>query len=243
MKKVMFLTAVLIVLLAAMPGCKKDEGTFTASLILVPTQMEDTVPGQSCVFLLQVTGEGTGAETKTAELSAIVSAGEVSVQPESISLGQVAEITVIPDAESVGGTIVVTITGKVDTLQLAQTATLVVNESPPGLAGLARTAASTRNRFTAWLASNQPELRITGETEWTGTIVRPSVMGAAYYLYFSDDWEMGVSWSISPAPNDWARIYLRDRTTETTPSLAFELPSVSAGGDIQSIDPPEAVWR
>lgn len=45
------------------------------------------------------------------------------------------------------------------------------------------------------------------------------------------------------APDDWARIYLRQRWTETTPSAAFEISSVSAGGDPREIAPPDAVWR
>ncbi|MDH5440147.1 MAG: hypothetical protein OEZ48_03915 [Candidatus Bathyarchaeota archaeon] len=39
------------------------------------------------------------------------------------------------------------------------------------------------------------------------------------------EWEIGVSWHVMIQPQDRARIYLRNRYTEATPSYAFELSS------------------
>lgn len=108
-------------------------------------------------------------------------------------------------------------------------------------------AAEIRDRFVAWLAANHPEFGITNETEWTGTIVRPHVMVVMFYLYFSEEWEMGVSWHVMIPPHDWPRIYLRRRSTEAQPSYAFEISSLEAEEEPKSIDPKDAfaesVWR
>jgi len=104
-------------------------------------------------------------------------------------------------------------------------------------------AAEMRDKFIPWLAANHPEFGITSETKWTGTIVRPNIVVVMYYLFFSEDWEMGVSWHVTIPPHDWTRIYLRHRTTEAHPSYAFELSSWSEQGEPHAIDPPESVWR
>jgi hypothetical protein len=43
-------------------------------------------------------------------------------------------------------------------------------------------------------------------------------------------------------PDDWARIYLRHRWTETEPSMAFELTSFEGGGEPAETT-PEGIWR
>ncbi|MQY68780.1 MAG: hypothetical protein GH150_05310 [Hadesarchaea archaeon] len=108
---------------------------------------------------------------------------------------------------------------------------------------LAPTAAEMRDKFIPWLAANHPEFGITSETEWTGTIVYPGMVGVSYYLFSSEDWEMGVSWHVMRPPYDWARIYLMHRITETSPSYAFEISSLDAQEEPHVIDPPESVWR
>ena len=103
-----------------------------------------------------------------------------------------------------------------------------------------------RDKFIPWLAANHPEFGITSETEWTGTIVKPDIMVVMYYLYFSEDWEMGVQWHVTIPPHNWARIYLRHRITEVRPSYAFEISSWSEEGDPHAIDlkdVAESVWR
>jgi len=89
-------------------------------------------------------------------------------------------------------------------------------------------ATELRDRFVAWLTLNRPELGITSETEWSGTMVSPRWLVVSHYLFFSEDWEMHVSWHIMVPPYDWARIDLRHRFDEETPSYAFEISSVDA---------------
>lgn len=89
-------------------------------------------------------------------------------------------------------------------------------------------ATEIRDRFIPWLATNHPEFGITSENEWTETIVRPHIAVVMFYLFFSEDWEMGVSWHVMIPPHDWARIYLRHRFVEVQPSYAFEISSLDA---------------
>jgi len=105
-------------------------------------------------------------------------------------------------------------------------------------------AAEIRDKFVPWLAANYLEFAITNETAWTGTIIRPHILGVMYYLFFSEHWEMGVSWHVTIPPHNWARIYLRRLFAEVSPSYAFELSSWSEEeAEIYAIDPPESVWR
>jgi len=106
-------------------------------------------------------------------------------------------------------------------------------------------AAEVRDLFIPWLAQNRPELGITEQTQWTGTIVTPHILVVTHYLYFSDEWEMHVFWHVMIPPYDWAKIELRRRFVETLPSLAFEIPSRSAAPPLeaQAIEPSDTLWR
>jgi len=119
--------------------------------------------------------------------------------------------------------------------------------APDGGDEMGSLAAEIRDEFIPWLAENHPEFGITSETEWTGTIVRPHFMVVMFYLFFSEEWEMGVSWHVMVPPHDWARIYLRHRFTEVSPSYAFEISSRDAQEEPHAVDLKDAfaesVWR
>ena len=69
------------------------------------------------------------------------------------------------------------------------------------------------------------------------------ILVVSHYLFFSEDWEMGLMWHIMIAPHDWSRIYLRPRG-EMAPTLAFEIPSVSdPTSSIRAIPVPVQVDR
>jgi len=163
-------------------------------------------------------GRGSG-KGKVVNLSAKASVSAVTVEPQAITLGQVAEVTVIPDEASIGGTVMVTILGERGGLEKTETVTVEVRQ---GEDLLAPTAEQIRDRFIPWLAGNYPELGITNKTEWTGTTVHPHMPVVMFYLFFSADWEMGVSWHWEKGLS-WARIYLRHRFTEVSPSYAFKI--------------------
>ncbi|MDH5363088.1 MAG: hypothetical protein OEW84_07220 [Aigarchaeota archaeon] len=211
------------------------------SMQVIPEQiMGESIVGQRVVFLVVVTDEGEGVgRGETVSLSA-TAAGSVTVDPKAIAPGQVAEVTVIPEEASVGGNVTLTVRGERGGLDLTEAVTFSVAE---GEDDRGPEATALRDRFVAWLAVNHPELGITEQTKWTGTIVSPIWLVVSHYLFFSDDWEMHVSWHVMIAPHDWAKIDLRHRFTEARPSYAFEISSVSTDEEPHTIDPPESVWR
>jgi len=216
------------------------------SMQVIPEHIEPSVPGQRCVFLVVVADEGEGnGEGKAVHVSATAPGSAVTVEPQAITPEQVAEVTVIPDEASAGETLTVTVHGERGGLEKTEIATLQVTEGGGDGEedGLASMATEIRDKFIPWLATNHPELGITSETEWTGTIVRPGIVVVMYYLFFSEDWEMGVTWHVTIPPHNWAEIYLRHRFTEVYPSHAFKIDSWSEEGDPYAISPPESGWR
>jgi len=129
----------------------------------------------------------------------------------------VISVTVIPD-KPMGANLTVTVYRERDGLEQAETVTLYVAEeggvAPDGGDEMGSLAAEIRDEFIPWLAENHPEFGITSETERTGTIVRPHFMVVMFYLFFSEDWEMGVSWHVMIPPHDW-------KTTFTTTKACF----------------------
>jgi len=204
------------------------------SMQVIPEQVSgESIVGQMVVFLVVVADEGEGVGRGEAVSLSATAAGSVTVDPQAIAPGQVAEVTVIPDEA-------LTVRGERGGLDLTEAVTFSVAE---GEDARGPEAIALRDRFVAWLAVNHPELGITEQTEWTGTIVSPIWLVVSHYLFFSDDWEMHVSWHVMIAPYDWAKIDLRHRFTEARPSYAFEISSVSGDEEPHAIDPPESVWR
>ena len=163
----------------------------------------------------------------------------VKIDPPEIRPGQVAEITVIPDEGHVGKNLTVSITGK-RMRKERTTSTIMVNEGVDDIAG---TTEEYRDMFIPWLEANHPELGIFGETGWNGTIVIPNIPVVMHYLFFSEEWEMHLYWHVTIEPHNWARTDLRRRYEESTPSLSFEIPSVTGTDRPRTIEPPTSTWR
>jgi hypothetical protein len=235
------LTASLLVLgLAAvivMAGCGGNGFDLQGLQIrATPTTMH-AIAGQKCIFLVQVThGGGGGAVT----ISVTAPGTVTSVEPASITGDQVCEVTVTPSPATVGTSVPVSIRGERGSESDSEEQTIMVLA---GSDGLGPAATQLRNTFVDWLAANRPDLGITDATAWTGTIVRPDSTVVAYYLFFSDQWEMGLSWHVMIPPNDWAVMYLRDRDTETRPSMALEIQSVSGATTPFEVSPPLQPYR
>jgi len=237
------------------------------SIQVIPEHITDAIYGQRCIFLVVVTDEGEGiSKGKAVNISAKAPGATVTVHPQAITHGQVAEVTVIPGEVIIGEaltspepvtqrppiepiepvepdkpeTLTVTITGEREGLEQTESVTIEVRQ---GEDLLAPTATEMRDRFIPWLAANHPELGITSETEWAESIVRPHILVVMYYLFFSKDWEMGVRWHVMIPPHDWAEIYLRHRFTDLHPSYAFKISSLDAQEEPQAVDLPESVWR
>ncbi len=216
---------------------------------VIPEHMEDAVAGQRCVFLVDVE-EPEWAKGPAVSISAVPLTipfdASVMVNPQAITPRQVAEVTVIPGEASANSTLKLLVIGERGRVKKTKTITIEVGK---GLAGpledsMGPLATEIRDKFTLWLAANHPEFGITRETEWTGAIVRPNILVVMYYLFFSEDWEMGVSWHVTIPPHNWARIYLRRRFNDVRPLYAFEISSWSTEDyEIYAINPPESVWR
>ncbi len=212
----------------------------TFRINVIPEQLRGpSIAGQHCVFLVTITGEGQENQLP-ARISAKAPDAEVVIYQQDIVEGQVAEVVVIPAQASINKPIEVIITGNRSGLIDEKVVSFDVVE---GEDGLQEYAVEVFDRFVPWLATNHPELGITDDTEWNGTIVSPEWLVVSHYLFFSEEWEVHISWHVTIRPYDWARIDLRHRFDELEPSYAFEISSLDANSEPVPIEPPESVWR
>jgi hypothetical protein len=197
------------------------------------------IVGQRVVFLVVVedTGKGSGYG-EAVYVSATAPGAEVSVSNPAITSGEVAEVTVIPDKMSANKTLTLTISGRRGGLEQTEIVTIDVLQGEDDLGAL---AAEMRDKFVPWLATHHAEFGVTSETEWTGTVVNPGILVVMHYIFYSEDWEVYVTWHVMIPPHDWARIYLRSRFTEKHPSHAFEISSVQGEEEPHSIEVPDWV--
>jgi hypothetical protein len=216
------------------------------SMEIVPDEMREAVIGQMCVFLVSVeNGVGSVKLSSTLTPAPRFLNGTPVVEPSEISSDQVAEITVYP---LTFGNVTLAVQGERFGFKQAETITFTALELVVVDGDLDDLAEEIQTKFISWLAENHPEFGITEETEWTGTVVKPDVLVVMHYLFFSDEWEMGLTWHVTIEPHNWSRIYLRQRYVETTPSHAFQLSSWTAENYIiQEVSLTDAfaeeVWR
>jgi hypothetical protein len=194
-----------------------------------------SIGGQRVAFLVDVSGTLTDAPVT---IRGEADGATVEVEPQALVPGTIGEVTVIPAAVEAEAPLQVAIIATRGTVERRETRTLNLG---PGDDSLADQAAAHLAPFVAWLATERPELGIDEDTAWEGT---PGswVLVVEHYLFFSDEWEVGLSWHVMIPPDDWARIYLRRRFEEMAPGLAFEISSVDGGGEPHEIA-PEGIWR
>jgi len=198
-----------------------------------------SIAGQHFVFLVTITDEGQEGQLPV-HISAKAPGAEVVIYQQDIVEGQVAEVVVIPTQASIGKTIKVTITGKQGKLTDKKVVSFKVVE---GEDDRQEYAGELLDKFVSWLATNDPELGITEDTAWNGTMVSPVWLVVSHYLFFSEEWEVHISWHIMIPPYDWAKIDLRHRFDELEPSYAFEISSLNATSEPVPTEVPETVWR
>jgi hypothetical protein len=222
-------------------GCSASPGEDVAFTInVIPEQLNgESIPGQRVVFLVTIDDEGQAGQSPV-RISATAPGSEVVIYHQDIVEGQVAEVVVIPEQASIGKTVEVTITGDRGSLKDEQVVVFSVAE---GEDDRQEYATELLDKFVAWLETEHPELGITSDTEWTGTMVSPVWLIVSHYLFFSEEWEAHVEWHIMIPPHDWAKIDLRHRFDELQPSYAFEISSLDAGSEPVPIELPESVWR
>jgi hypothetical protein len=127
-----------------------------------------SLAGQRCILLVAVMNEGSIGEAVDISANGPGTMANVTVYPQSILPGQVAEVTVIPSVDSINETLTVTISGERDGIIQNE---MVDIEVIPGEDDKGEYAAEMRDMFIPWLFINHPELGITNDTEWTGTII------------------------------------------------------------------------
>lgn len=246
-----------LVLLTCAGGCDLLPGILTPTpltLEMTPALIGDSIVGQKIVLLAKVSDEEAQAwPTLPIVVTATAEGATVTVTPPLVTSGRVAEINVVPaDRKDETGQFIiggddgwtVNVTIRAERLGLVETATvpIAVISNEPDL--VSETAAEMRDLFIPWLAENRPDLGIGVNTKWVGTIVTPHILVVTHYLYFSDEWEMHVYWHVMIPPYDWARIELRRRYRETTPSVAYEIPSRAATNrEVREIEPEPTLWR
>ncbi len=240
---------------AALEVCYQ-EGPAAFTMSVVPSEMNDTIVGQNCVLLVTVEDDGIAStEGEPVTVTATANDAEVTIYPQEITPGEVCEITVIPqDVGEVipeidpefpygkGYEILVEISGERSGHQRTMSVPLNLL---PGEDLVEPYAAEIRDRFIPYLAEVHPELGIDEDTEWTPSIVKPHILVVSHYLFFNEEWEMGLMWHVMIPPHDWARIYLRHRYDEVAPQCGFEISSVAADPPEQphESEPPETVDR
>ena len=200
-------------------------------------EIRTAIAGQREIFLVTADpDEGTGPITITASAEL----ASVEVEPAELVPGQVVEVTVVPDPVEADATLTVSISGARDGFEADEVRALPVW---PEVDGRLADAEAIRDLFVPWIEEHHPELGIDGSTPWEGTIVQSQMLIVSHYLFLTDEWEMGLEWHVTAAPDDWARMYLRHRFTEAAPSVAAEISSVLDGVPPVEADPPEAVFR
>jgi hypothetical protein len=190
------------------------------------------------------TGTTQTIDENLAKISATAENAFVSVGPKAIAEGYVAEVVVVPNEGTLGSIITVKVKAEWQGYSDTETVTLNVREAPQSLEDLTSEAIDIRNKFISWVAANYPELGISLDETWFGTIVYPNTVVIKYFLFFSEKWEVGIRWNTSTNSVDWAQMYVRLRTAQFTPSRSFEIASLSATNlNIYEISPHVMVWR
>jgi len=219
------------------------------SMQVIPEQISKAILDQKFVFLVTVRYKKSWFPPKEnynggtpVKISASAANAAVIVYPQSIVPGEVSEITVTPFEVNPEGALTVFFKGERDGLEVTDSISFELTYFEDQLAPYAIWMRD--NTFIPWLEQNYTKLGITSETAWTGTIVLPGTYEVSSYLFFSEQWEMGIEWHATTAPDDWARIYLRHRFIQTTPSFAFEIPSYSERDPVPfAITPPDSIYR
>ena len=230
----------LVALASLQLACGEAEDNAAFDINVIPEQLNgDSIAGQHCVFLVAITDDGQEDQLPVS-ISAEAPGAEVVIYHGDIFAGEVAEVVVMPAQASVGKTVTVTITGNRGSSTDKKVVDFAVAE---GEDDRQEYAAELLDKFVPWLAENHPELGITVDIAWNGTMVSPVWLIVSHYLFFSDEWEAHIYWHVMIPPYDWARIDLRHRFDELAPSYAIEISSLNATSEPVAIEVPETVWR
>ena len=191
-----------------------------------------------------VTVADDGGAPGVVGLSAEFSHGSASVDPSRLSAGEIAQVTVSADPVVDELEAILTITGSNDTHEVSTERQIFVMPGSDDREAIARDLLAL---FTERLARDRPELGISEETAFDGALVAPRLLVVSHYMFENDDYELGLSWHIMVAPDDWSELYIRPKNS-LTPVTAFRLSSWSAALAGQGVEftedaPPAEIVR
>jgi hypothetical protein len=199
----------------------------------LPIEARVAIPGERVCFLIVFPEESSGSTW-----TAVVEGATVE---SSLKGTAVDELCVVPDATPVETTAHVTITANI----IGQAAPVKVQRSIvvwPETDGRANDAQPYFERWIAWLAANHPELGITADTAWQPSYVSTFLV-VSHYAYWSDEWEMVVTWHNMIPPDDWTDVFLRRRGTDQLYTIGFRQDSVSQNTQPHPADLPDVLIR
>jgi hypothetical protein len=184
-----------------------------------PVEARPAIPGEKVVFLVVVTSPDNDAPVT---ISATATGAQVfDVKPAQLKPGVVGEVWVVPDAATEETTITTTFTAtRGGVAHTDQRTTKIM----PFEDDRAQEAQPYFDMWVDWLAANHPDLGITKSTKWESSYTL-ALLIVSHYAYFSDEWEMKVSWHIMIAPDDFTEVYLRHRGDETEWTHAYRMDS------------------
>lgn len=110
MKNLLYPTMLVLLGTTCTPDPQPEPSTF--GLEIHPATVFEIIPGQHSVLLVRVVDETAGVgQGEPIALTAEAPGGTVTVEPASLTPGQVAEVTVTPGEGAVGQALTVTVTG------------------------------------------------------------------------------------------------------------------------------------
>jgi hypothetical protein len=217
-----------------------SDGTGVPEMVVSPEFINGAIPDSRLVLLVGLADSDQGPVTITAEAET----AEVAVDPPTIDGTEIAEVTVVPGPTEIDTTIDVTVTATSgdQTSSIVRTVDIVPWEDDRE-----DQAREILGLFVEWLADARPEFGITSDTSFSGTLTAPLLLIVSHYAFFTDEWEVGVSWHIMIPPDDFAEMYLRPRTA-MQPTYAFRIDSWQTALEtgtyaVSEVAPPAEVVR
>jgi hypothetical protein len=220
-------------------GCGETRHEVVAPQVRTsPAFVNRLVAGHRPLALVAVDDDGGAALTATIDLADAA----VSVEPRALTGPGVAEIWVDLPAVDLETPFVVTVVADRDAHDRSVT---IDATAVPGTDDLAATATEIAAVFVRDL-NGEAGL----PTSTTGLVDGTPVAGllvVSHYAWFTDDLEIGLSWHIMIAPDDFSELYVR-RRDELVPERAWRIDSWSralAGSSytLSEIEPPAEVVR
>jgi hypothetical protein len=210
-----------------------------------PEFVQGVIPGHRPLAIVEIlNGEDPVELTASGVLEPSGQSVDVTFLPPSVFPAGAAEVWVevpeVTDEEN----LTVTVTGRRGPVEEQLTITTFV---VPFTDELEATALDIAEVFLNGLPEGAAPLPADRAGLTGGTTVASRLLVVSHYAWFTDEVEVGLSWHIMVAPDDWAELYVRPRDA-ARPTVAFRLSSWSTaltGGEftIETIQPPGEVTR